>query len=84
MQANVSERRKVGRPIIYTGDAEDPGLTSVERRAVRRRAANRESARRVRVWRQEISDEMITRVTYMPHAPDCLKAYGYCDTQVTA
>ncbi|CAL8465699.1 g5235 [Coccomyxa elongata] len=54
--------RKVGRPIIYTGNMGDPGLTSAERRAMRRRIANRESARRVRVRRQELGDQMSSRV----------------------
>lgn len=61
----MKKGRKVGRPIIYTGNMEDPGLTSAERRAMRRRIANRESARRVRVRRQELGDEMSSRVRWL-------------------
>jgi hypothetical protein len=43
-----TEKRRVGRPIEYYGDADAPNLTSAERRRIRRRIANRESARRVR------------------------------------
>lgn len=42
------EKRRVGRPIEYYGDADAPNLTPAERRRIRRRIANRESARRVR------------------------------------
>ncbi|CAL5226110.1 g8927 [Coccomyxa viridis] len=38
--------RKVGRPILYTGDPNAPGLTSVERQTIARRNANRHSAKR--------------------------------------
>ncbi|KAK9826116.1 hypothetical protein WJX81_004835 [Elliptochloris bilobata] len=43
-----TEKRRVGRPIEYYGDADAPNLTPAERRRIRRRIANRESARRVR------------------------------------
>lgn len=42
------EKKKVGRPIAYVGDPDDPNLTPEQRRRVKRRIANRESARRVR------------------------------------
>ena len=68
--------RKVGRPILYTGDPHAPGLTSLERRTMVRRLANRESARRVRLRRQDhlqqLEDEVrlfawfiANRVTHM-------------------
>lgn len=45
--------RKAGRPIMYTGDPNAPGLTSLERRTIARRYANRQSARRIRLRRQD-------------------------------
>ena len=45
--------RKAGRPILYTGDPNAPGLTSLEWRTIARRYANRQSARRIRLCRQD-------------------------------
>ncbi len=56
------EKRKVGRPIIYSGDPDAPDLTPQERRRIRRRIANRESARRVRAKRQDLIEEMSIKV----------------------
>jgi type II secretory pathway pseudopilin PulG len=47
-------RRKIGRPIAFTGDPDSMDLTDADRRRLKRRAANRESARRVRLRRQEM------------------------------
>ena len=51
-------KKKVGRPILYSGDPDAPHLTSAERRCIKRRAANRESARRVHARRQDTIDGM--------------------------
>ena len=53
-----TEKKKVGRPILYSGNPDAPHLTSAERRCIKRRAANRESARRVRTRRQDTIDGM--------------------------
>lgn len=45
--------RKVGRPILYTGDPSAPGLTSLKRQTIARRNSNRQSARRIRLRRQD-------------------------------
>jgi hypothetical protein len=47
-------RRKIGRPIAFTGNPDSMDLTDADRRRLKRRAANRESARRVRLRRQEM------------------------------
>ncbi len=60
------EKRKVGRPIIYTGDPDAPDLSPQERRRIRRRIANRESARRVRAKRQDLLEEMSIKVRPPP------------------
>lgn len=56
------EKKKVGRPIAYTGDPNDPSLTEAERRRVKRRIANRESARRVRQRRLQEVDSILVQV----------------------
>ena len=61
------EKRKVGRPIIYSGDPDAPNLTPQERRRIRRRIANRESARRVRAKRQDLIEEMSIKVCTPVH-----------------
>ena len=66
------EKRKVGRPIIYSGDPDAPNLTPQERRRIRRRIANRESARRVRAKRQDLIEEMSIKVCTAVH-PNSLR-----------
>ena len=66
------EKRKVGRPIIYSGDPDAPNLTPQERRRIRRRIANRESARRVRAKRQDLIEEMSIKVC-TPFHPNSLR-----------
>ena len=54
--------RKVGRPILYTGDPNAPGLTSVERQTIARRNANRHSAKRVRLRQQDELEQLQDKV----------------------
>ena len=70
LQAPVGQKvgpvgRKLGRPIIYTGDPNDPELTNQERRRIKRRTANRDSARRVRLRRSEELDEISLKVSQL-------------------
>ena len=55
-------KRKVGRPIAYSGDPFSPDLEPEQRRIILRRIANRESARRVRARRQDELDRLGQRV----------------------
>ena len=55
-------KRRVGRPIAYSGDPNSPELEPGQRRVVLRRIANRESARRVRARRQDELDKMSQKV----------------------
>lgn len=55
-------KRKVGRPIAYSGDPFSPDLEPEQRRVILRRIANRESARRVRARRQDELDRLGQRV----------------------
>ncbi|CAL5225892.1 g8679 [Coccomyxa viridis] len=65
LHSSPREKRKVGRPIIYSGDPDAPDLTPQERRRIRRRIANRESARRVRAKRQDLIEEMSIKAQEM-------------------
>ena len=56
-------KRKVGRPIAYSGDPFSPDLEPEQRRVILRRIANRESARRVRARRQDELDRLSQRVS---------------------
>ncbi|CAL5223499.1 g6025 [Coccomyxa viridis] len=58
-------KRKVGRPIAYSGDPFSPDLEPEQRRIILRRIANRESARRVRARRQDELDRLGQRVQGM-------------------
>ncbi len=72
------EKRKVGRPIIYSGDPDAPDLTPQERRRIRRRIANRESARRVRAKRQDLIEEMSIKVgTLNQLTPACMSVHHW-------
>ena len=44
--------KKLGRPITWDGDPEDPNLPESDRKKIRRRVKNRESARRVQQRRK--------------------------------
>ncbi|CAL5226712.1 g9564 [Coccomyxa viridis] len=65
--------RKVGRPILYTGDPNAPGLTSVERQTIARRNANRHSAKRVRLRRQDELEQLQDKVRYLQEANTALR-----------
>ena len=58
-------KRKVGRPIAYSGDPFAPHLEPEQRRVILRRIANRESARRVRARRQDELDRLSQRVSWL-------------------
>lgn len=60
--ATGEPRRRIGRPIAYTGDPDAQHLTEIERRHIKRRIANRESARRVRRKRQNALEDMKERL----------------------
>jgi hypothetical protein len=62
LQQAPKEKKKVGRPIAYTGDPNAPHLSEAERRRVKRRIANRESARRVRMRKMEQVEELVVKV----------------------
>ena len=61
-------KRKVGRPIAYSGDPFSPDLEPEQRRVILRRIANRESARRVRARRQDELDRLSQRVSCLNSA----------------
>jgi hypothetical protein len=67
-------KKKVGRPIAYTGDPNDPNLKEEDRRRVRRRIANRESARRVRLRRLRELEEANNKVLCIPSSL-CLRMW---------
>lgn len=52
------DKRKVGRPLSYTGDPNAKHLTETERRQIKRRIANRDSARRVRQKKLQTVSEL--------------------------
>ncbi len=47
------KKRQRGRPVVYQGDPDAPGLEPEQRRQLLRRISNRESARRIRHRHQE-------------------------------
>ncbi|CAL5226238.1 g9082 [Coccomyxa viridis] len=65
--------RKAGRPIMYTGDPNAPGLTSLERRTIARRYANRQSARRIRLRRQDHLVQLEDEVKFLQEANTALR-----------
>ena len=54
--------RKLGRPMLCTGDPNAPGLTSSERQTIARRNANRHSAKRVCLRRQDELEQLQVKV----------------------
>ena len=56
------KKKKLGRPLAYSGDSNAPELTEQERRIIKRRMATRDSARRVRHKRQEETEDMQIQV----------------------
>ena len=55
-------KRNRGRPVIYQGDPDAPGLDPEHRRVLLRRINNRESARRTRMRNQEELASLYTKV----------------------
>lgn len=75
LEGKAKGKKKVGRPIAYKGDPNDPRLTEDERRRIKRRIANRESARRVRQKRQELMDDCSSRLQLLTQQNQRLVAY---------
>ncbi len=56
------KKRGRGRPVIYQGDPDAPGLDPAQRRLLQRRISNRESARRTRKRHQEHAESLYAKV----------------------
>ena len=63
-QCDSRPRGKVGRPLKYDGDINNPDLDDADRRKLRRRTANRLSARRVRDRRASMASELEAKVIF--------------------
>ncbi|CAL5224353.1 g7027 [Coccomyxa viridis] len=55
------KKRGRGRPVIYQGDPDAPGLDPAQRRLLQRRISNRESARRTRKRHQEHAESLYAK-----------------------
>eukprot|EP00891_Asterochloris_glomerata_P005052 jgi/Astpho2/5052/Aster-05974 len=55
--------KKLGRPITWDGDPEDPNLPESDRKKIRRRVKNRESARRVQQRRKAAAEDLQHQVS---------------------
>ena len=64
------KKRARGRPVIYQGDPDAPGLDPAERRLLQRRISNRESARRTRHRREEHVASLYAKVCTCMDAPN--------------
>lgn len=67
-QCDSKPRGKVGRPLKYDGDINNPDLDDADRRKLRRRTANRLSARRVRDRRASMASELEAKVAFVATA----------------
>ncbi len=64
-------KRGRGRPVIYQGDPDAPGLEPEQRRLLQRRISNRESARRTRKRHQEHAESLYAKVCAFSPCPSC-------------
>lgn len=71
-------KRKVGRPIAYCGDPNNPELTPAQQRLMLRRTANRESARRARSRRNDEYKQLLHKVHFLLCAATANVVSGHC------
>ena len=57
-----AKKRGRGRPVIYQGDPDAPGLEPEQRRLLQRRISNRESAQRTRKRHQDQAANLYAQV----------------------
>ena len=74
----VTGKRKVGRPIAYCGDPNNPELTPAQQRLMLRRTANRESARRARSRRNDEYKQLLHKVHVLLCAATANVVSGHC------
>ena len=67
-----TRKRGRGRPVIYQGDPDAPGLDPEQRKLLQRRISNRDSARRTRERHQEQAASLYAKVCPCVGLPNML------------